>query len=413
MTAMLLAAANAFASGPSEFVIYQFPDTFAVGATPNGNLIADRAGNLYGTAQFGGAFNHGTVFELVKPVPPATAWGAAVLFDFPGGSGGGSPLGALTFDNAGNLYGMGGVVFRLSPPTTAGNPWTETVLHTFQGSPNDGDGSGISGVVFDAAGNLYGATMSGGTVIPHNILCQLGCGVVYELSPTDQGEWTETVIHYFNGGQGARPAGTPTFDAHGRLYGLTEAGGLHGDGTAYRLLPPTTQGGAWNFRVIYQFGSSLTDSVNPQSSLTVHGSGILYGAAQFGGQNGVGTVFALSPPTTTGGAWTESILHDFASGTDGNQPTGNVIFDHAGNLYGATGRGGGNGSGCNGGCGVVYELTPGTSVWTETVLHAFPSSSRDASVPNGGLLLGKNGVLYGAAGTAVPTKRGAIYGIVP
>jgi len=428
---LTIAASTLFLAIPvfatSEFVTYRFPNTTLDGCEPLAGLVADSAGNLYGTAGCGPT-DKGVVFELVRPVPPATGWTQQVLYNFSGGADGWMPFAPLTIDAAGNLYGTtngggqgSGVVFRLSPPATAGDTWSESVLYTFGGGSGDGASPSINGVVFDAAGNLYGTTTEGGPVVAHNVICGRGCGVVYELTPStaEGAEWTETVIHFFNFGQGGNPSGNLAFDSHGNLYGVASSGGLHDGGVAYRMLKPTTPGGDWNYKVIYAFGATATDSAYPTWGLTFHGRGILYGTAFQGGDSSNGTVFQLLPPTTAGGPWTENVLHSFADGSDGAQPTGNVICDGAGNLYGNTGRGGGKGiSGCNGGCGITYELTPPTSgsVWSETVLHAFPASANDGAEPTGGLLRAPNGVLFGVAngsGPSVPSKRGAIFGIVP
>jgi hypothetical protein len=417
---MLFLAIPSFAAGPRESMIYQFPNSTVDGCGPMSALIADSAGNLYGTGLCG-SMGEGVVFELVRPVAPATQWVEQVLYNFTGGSDGSDPYAPLTFDSSGNLYGTAGtVVFRLTPPATAGEPWTESVLHTFQGGTTDGDTPDYDGVVFDAAGNLYGATTNGGITLENYIPCQQGCGVVYELSPpaTEGAGWTETVIHYFNGGEGANPSGTPTLDSNGNLYGVTSAGGRHGDGVFYRLLKPTSKHADWIYRVFYAFGATATDSINPQSSLTFHGRGILYGTAQFGGAGGDGTAFQLVPPSMPNGPWTENVLHAFDGGSDGAQPVGNVIFDGAGNIYGTTTLGGGNGTeDCGvGGCGTVYELTPPTSgsSWSETLLHSFPASTDDGEVPLGGLLL-RDGVLFGTTSNSGPAaeSRGGVFELMP
>jgi hypothetical protein len=424
-TSALFLAIPVFAT--SEFVDYRFPNTTLDGCEPVAGLVADSAGNLYGTAGCG-TIGKGVVFELVRPVPPATAWTQQVLYNFSGGADGWDPFAPLAIDAAGNLYGTtdlgghgSGVVFRLSPPATAGGAWSESVIYTFEGGSTDGAGASINGVVFDAAGNLYGTTMAGGPVVANNQICESGCGVVYELTPsaTEGAEWTETVIHFFNYGQGATPSGNLALDSQGNLYGVASTGGRHGGGVAYRILKPTTPGGDWNYKVIYAFGATATDSAYPTWGLTFHGPRILYGTAFQGGDSNNGTVFQLLPPTTGSGPWTENVLHSFANNSDGAQPRGGVIFDPDGSLYGTTSRGGGLGTNsCVGGCGIVYELTPPRSgvVWSETVLHAFPASPGDGEVPTGGLLRAKNGVLLGVAngsGPSVPSKRGAIFGVLP
>jgi uncharacterized repeat protein (TIGR03803 family) len=219
-----LFADAAFAGDPSEYLIYNFPNY--ISGFPRGNIVADSAGNLYGVSFFGGNFGWGTVYQLVRPVPPATRWEYNLLYSFGSSdaSNGSGPVGVI-FDAAGNLYGTTssgaasnlGIVFELSPPAVAGSAWTETVLYNFKGGATDGDSPGnLQTVVFDKSGNLYGVTTSGGTPKSEDPRCPTnGCGVVYELTPpaTAGAEWTETVIHYFNGTQGYSPVGTPIFDA--------------------------------------------------------------------------------------------------------------------------------------------------------------------------------------------------------
>src|ERR1700722_19348514 len=198
---LLILIIPTFAFASSEFVIYRFPITGTQGAGPSGNLVADSAGNLYGTTFCCGPRNMGEVFEMIRPVPPSTAWTQTVLYSF-GASGDGTfPVGGLIFDGSGNLYGTAsrdgafgfGTVFELSPPATSSGAWTETVLYSFKG-PKKKDGNGpFAGLTFDSSGNLFGTTVSGGVATTENTF---GCGVVFELTPpaTAGGAWTETVI---------------------------------------------------------------------------------------------------------------------------------------------------------------------------------------------------------------------------
>jgi uncharacterized repeat protein (TIGR03803 family) len=183
------------------------------------------------------------------------------------------------------------------------------------------------------------------------------------------GTWIETILHSFNYGQGGFPEGGPVLDAHGRLYGTTYEGGLYGDGVVYRLAPPTSSGGTWTYRALHSFTGHL-DGGYPRGSLVVHGVGVLYGTTSGGGAyGGGGTVFQLVPPAAVGAAWTENVLCNFGSATaDAGEPTANILFDSAGNIYGTTLAGGDMNAGA------VFELTPPSSSggdWTETVLHSF------------------------------------------
>ena len=427
------------AAGQSEFLVYSFPyssHSTPAGCQPQGKLIADSAGNLYGTTEQCGV-GAGTVFKLTRPVPPKEQWIETTLYSFTGGvtssSDGRSPQSALVFDAAGNIYGTAlggttgfGVVFELSPPAVAGDPWVESILHNFQGGLTDGslsNSTGIAaGVVFDNAGNLYGVAPFGGSAIQSG-LCQGGCGVVYMLTPpaSPGGTWTETVLHSFKVRQGAIiPVGTPIFDSKGNLYGATEGDALQSEsvpGAVYRLTPPTVAGGSWIFKLLYSF--SGTDV--PRSNLTFHNKGRLYGTTANGGVYNAGTAFELVPPAVAGGTWTENVLHNFGNGTDGAQPIADVVFDKVGNLYSTTWVGGSGATDFNcesRGCGTLFELSPPTSEggdWTETILHSFgtPNSRTDGSQPIGGPIVWKNGVLFGTTQLGGKGGVGAVYGVVP
>jgi uncharacterized repeat protein (TIGR03803 family) len=299
------------------------------GATPAGSLIFDAAGNLYGTTPGGGAFDGGTVFELTPGA--GGTWTETVLYNLGGGGGdaGGSAAG-LTFDAAGNLYGTGGggafdggTVFELMPGE--GGTWTEKVLHSF--NVNDGDGAWpVAGLIFDAAGNLYGTTPSGGA---------LGRGTVFELTPGAGGTWTETVLY----NSGGVPQAGLIVDAAGNLYGTTSVGGTKACsncGTVFELTKGTN--GTWTKKVLHHFSSNGRDGRNPVAGLIFDAAGNLYGTTLAGGRGG-GTVFELSP--TAGGGWKEKILHIFGNhSNDGIKPRAGLILDAAGKLYGTTAMGG-------------------------------------------------------------------------
>jgi hypothetical protein len=232
-------------------------------------------------------------------------------------------------------------------------------------------------------------------------------------------EWKEKVLYSFQGGtDGSLPAGGVIFDKAGNLYGLTIYGGSTACppgwcGTIYELSPPAQKGGAWTEKVVYVFkGHNQNDGSSPSGSLIADSAGNLYGVTGYGGSGpcvlfgtatGCGTAFELSPPKTKGGKWTEKVLYNFQGGKDGDLPTGPLVFDSAGNLYGATEFGGGKGAGlCDPfyqGCGTVFKLSPPTQKggkWTETALHSF-AAGNDGYNPNGGLLLDGKGNVYGAA----------------
>jgi len=286
----------------TEIVLHSFTGsgTNGDGADPVGDLVFDSAGNLYGVTQFGGAFDMGTVFELSPPSVQGGEWTEAVLYSFQGTpSDGSQPVAGLVLDGVGNLYGttsQGGVdnaacsgnggcgtVFELSPPAAPGGAWTETVIYFFQGS-SDGN-EPLGGVVFDPAGNLYGTTSFGGEV---NGL-MTNSGVVFELSPQSGAGWTETLIYTFSGTpDGGNPHAGLALAPNGSLFGTTVGGGQSGQGSAYRLKPPSVQGGPWAYNILHNF----TDREgNPRAAVTVVNSQ-LYGTT-FGGGGG-GFVFEIS-----------------------------------------------------------------------------------------------------------------------
>jgi uncharacterized repeat protein (TIGR03803 family) len=241
--------------------------------------------------------------------------------------------------------------------------------------------------------------------------------LVFLFASTASAEWKEKVLYSFQGGtDGSTPAGGVIFDKAGNLYGLTIYGGSTACppgwcGTFYQVSPPLQKGGAWTETVLYVFkGHDQNDGSSPSGSLIADGAGNFYGVTGYGGSGpcvlfgtatGCGTVFELTPPKTKGGAWTEEVLYNFQGGNDGDLPTGPLVFDSAGNLYGATEFGGGKGTTCDifygGNCGTVFKLSPPkikTGKWTEKVLHSFAGGT-DGAVPNGGLVLEGNGTAYG------------------
>ena len=238
------------------------------------------------------------------------------------------------------------------------------------------------------------------------------CGTVFQLSPpsTSGGAWTETILQNFKYGQGVEPIGTPVVAANGVLYGTTYGGGLNHEGVIYRLTPPSTSGGTWTYRVLHAFTGHV-DGGSPRGALVLHGSGVLYGTSGGGGAYAGGMVFQFVPPAIAGGAWTENVLCSFGSATgDGEGPEANVIFDSAGNIYGITVEGGT----ANGG--TVFRCAPPASPggdWTETVLHSFGEGNvNDGDLPSGGLIFGKNGVLFGVTSLGGgAAKKGTVYAV--
>jgi uncharacterized repeat protein (TIGR03803 family) len=253
--------------------------------------------------------------------------------------------------------------------TSTGAAAQERVLHSFGSGPDDGS-TPVAGLIFDAAGNLYSTTSGGGTYGP---------GTVFELTPAG----TETVLYSFGAfGDGVSPYAGLIFDAAGNLYGTTYGGGAYqcslgaGCGTVFELSPNGT--GGWTETVLHSFGNG-TDGAIPSAGLIFDAAGNLYGTTAYGGDyggyNGDGTVFELSPNGS--GGWTETVLHNFHyNGTDGVSPYAGLIFDAAGNLYGTT-REGGTSS-----YGTVFEITP-VAVAEQFVPLSQPCRAVDTRPPTG------------------------------
>jgi uncharacterized repeat protein (TIGR03803 family) len=324
-----------------------------------------------------------TILTVVLLVTSASAAATArVLHGFKNnGIDGADPQAGLIFDAAGNLYGTTfgggaygvGTVFELTPVADGG--WTETVLHDFQNNGVDGVQPQAS-LILDAAGNLYGTTGSGGTYYSG--------GTVFELMHESGGGWTEKILHNFNGTDGQNPCSSLLFDTAGNLYGTTQQGGAYSYGAVFELTPKAD--GSWKETALHNFNRNGRDGYEPLAGLVSDAAGNLYGTTGLGGSHDGGIVFELISTTT--GVWTERILRSF-NGTDGAVPSGNLILDAAGDLYGTTEGGGHND-------GIVFELTPKTGGgWEETVLFRFTKGRAGGRTPLGGLVFDAAGRLYG------------------
>src|SRR5579871_525208 len=356
------------AQAGAEYKFRGLPD----GSQPNGGLVADAAGNLYGTTSGGGlsecGFSSpfcGTVFKL----SPGTngQLKETILYKFTGETDGAGPAGSLVFDTAGNLYGttvsggnLGvcnnagcGVVFKLSP--NQNGTWTESIIYTFLGGT---DGGFPNALAFDKKGNLFGTTFNGGNTQP-----PCDCGTVFELTPSSSGQWTKQILYNFTDGlDGGSPSSGVTFDSAGNLYGETFDGGSFacpqsGCGVVYQLAPVS---GGWKFGIAHTFnGLNGSKGSQPDGGLKFDTAGNLYGTTSNGGNlacnngNGCGTVFKLSPKS--GGGFTFSLVGAF-NGTTGTGPNYGVIVN-AGALYGTT-FSGGNLNCSPTGCGVAFGVTP-------------------------------------------------------
>ena len=389
----------AHGGGWTEAVLHSFghgTDGINPGA---GTLIRDTGGNLYGTTVDGGAYRFGTVFELSPR--QGGGWTEAVLYSFKvNGTDGWLPYAGLIRDHSGNLYGTtvnggprsDGTVFELE--RGQGGSWTESVLYSFNFDGTDGAVPIYGALLLDGDGNLYGTTNEGGTY---------DGGAAFELTPNENGSWTEMLLYSFGSGADAsNPEAGPIADASGNGYGTTVTGGLYNGGAVFELSP--SSGGGWSEKVLYSFGYG-TDGYDPFSSLVLDHSGNLYGTTLRGGVYGAGTVFQLEPNGS--GDWTETVLHSFdPNGTDGFLPYAGLVVDSAGNLYGTT-VGGGNGYE-----GTVFEVSPnGHGGWTENVLYSFCAQSNcaDGYVPYGGLVFDAAHNLYGTTAYGGANGQGVVF----
>ena len=339
---------------------------FNNGTFPGGGAF-DRSGNLWVVTGQGG---NGTACEttgcgvVVEFTPVSGAWVSHVVYNFHGGSDGEYPSGRLYFDSKGNAYGTTqeggsskcncGTVYELSPSQGG---WKETVLYRFNNNRNHIDGlTPYSGLIADAAGNLYGTSITGGTY---------SWGTVYELSPNSHGYWTERVLWSFQsptlGTDGSLIYGALAIDASGNLYGATLYGGSTGCsglgcGTVFELSPVAD--GTWTESVLHAFSESGRDGLYPRSGVVFDQAGNLDGVTSYGGMSNWGSVFSLTPGS---GVWTETQLYSFAL-PSGVIPSTTPVIDASGNIYGTTLTGGANRTGlCDQGlqgCGVVFEIKP-------------------------------------------------------
>lgn len=302
--------------------------------------------------------------------------------------------GVVTFDSAGNMYGTtlsggahdGGVLFEFTPRTGGG--WTEEILHSF--NPAAGEGSSPGTPVLDPFGNIYGSCTGGGAY---------GDGTIFELIRELDGSWSEHTVYDFSGGYGTGPSNV-VFDSAGNLYATNNDGGVYGAGSVFKLTHRPD--GTWVRNILHSFPAAAGDGYQPDSGVIVDGAGNIYGTTFYGGTDGDGAVYELSPGT--GGVWNETILHTFAAdGIDGTHPIAGVVFDSAGNLYGTTFNGG------SGGVGTAFELTPAGSTWIETILHTFQNDG-DGIIPGGGwFAIDSSGNLYNATLEGGNDDYGTIY----
>ena len=338
------------------------------GAVPSAGLIMDSQGALYGTASLDGPGQFGTVFELTPPTPGGV-WTETTLFGFPGGAQGATPVGSLVFDQAGALYGTTqwggannfGTIFKLTPPAGGTGAWTETILWNFTGGADGGNP--VAGLVFDSTGALYGTAKTGGAN---------NAGTVFQLSPGANNSWTQATLWAFTGGADcATPTGTLLQDGAGGFYGSAEYGGPinadcdqarypyygetnqassyaanaayitpggNGCGVIFDLRPAANGATPWTQTVIWTFDAGL-DGANPVAGLLAGPNGTLFTLSTEYGNTFWGTEILLTPPSS-GTAWSATQLASFDGKGEGFYPHGTPVFGPLGLLYGTTTVGG-------------------------------------------------------------------------
>jgi uncharacterized repeat protein (TIGR03803 family) len=400
MFGLLTAIGASSAQAQTYKVLYAFKGNNA-GNNPYPGVVADAAGNLYGTTYSGGKgecymgaeFGCGTVYK----VDPTGRHTVIFSFDLNGnGKSGFAPVAGLTPDGAGNFYGTStdGLSSNVGDPPYGtvyeiDKAGKHTVIYTFKGGAT---GSyPIGPLVRDAAGNLYGTTYVGGTGKCKDYKGNLiGCGTVFKVDPTGK----HTVLYSFAGWKdGARPYNVGLLrDASGNLYGTTsdlclgnvECPGVTGYyGTVFKLDATGKE------TVLHHFNTSGsgTDGANPVAGLIMDAKGNLYGTTLFGGDINCGgglcgTVFKVDP---TG---KHTVLYAFTGGKDQQGP-GGLIRDGAGNLYGTTIGYQLNGSNQ---FGTVFKLSKTGQL---TVLYSFTGGA-DGGIPGEETLLrDASGTLYG------------------
>jgi hypothetical protein len=279
---------------------------------------------------------------------------------------------------------LAAITFTLAV-TAQAQTHTLKVLHAFSGKWDGGEP--VTGVIFDASGNIYGTAAIGGNI---NACQGVGCGLVYKLSPTTGGAWQETSVFRFQSlTTGALPTGNLLFDSAGNLFGVDSEGGTSsncalfqaGCGVVFELTPTST---SWHETVVQTFDNG-TGGGDLMGGMVADAAGNLYGAAFIGGNlsdclgQGCGNVFRLSPNGS--GGWTETVLYNFTGGADG--------------------------------CGVVFELSPTTSgPWTETVLHTFIVGTGDGFNPSG-IIRDAAGNLFGTTPDGGIANFGAVFEVTP
>jgi uncharacterized repeat protein (TIGR03803 family) len=393
-----------------ETVLYNFQGG-ADGATPEGTLIADASGALYGTTTYGGvygcAFNAGcgTVFKLTRQ---GSNYTHSVLYAFAGGTDGDGPGSGVVADSQGALYGTteyggangDGTVFKLTP---SGSSYSESVLYSFAGGV-DGDAP-LAGLTIDSSGDLFGATLLGGG---YSVNCTTGsgCGTIFELKHSGAA-YSERILVKFHGGRDGATPGSPPLIVGKNLYGTAATGGgapscgsapiNTGCGTIYELSP---SGGAYALHILYHFAGAPHDAANPFAGLALAKDGSFYGLGQYGGVDNAGAMFVLRFSKK---GISERLLHSLGKGGDGSYPVATLALGRYGALYGTSEYSAGSLDE-----GAVFDVQPPRA---EQLLFHFPGGTGGA-YPIGGILVGSD-ALYGTAtyGGSAPSAAGIVFAL--
>jgi uncharacterized repeat protein (TIGR03803 family) len=373
------------------------------GLTASGLVLLDNGGDATALSANGTQFTmntgvaYGSVYAISVQTPPTglvcsvsngtSTMGAgdvtsvsiacgtnfSLLYSFAGGSDGADPYHTLIQGSDGDFYGTTlnggssntGTIFKITPSGT------ESVFYSFASVP-------YSGLVQGSDGNIYGTTASGGTS---------GRGTVFKITPSG----SETVLYSFPAASSDPYTGLIE-GSDGNFYGTTGAGGTSDDGTVFKITPSGLES------VLYSFAPSGSNGEIPYAGLIQGSDGNFYGTTYFGGANGLGTVFKVTP------SGSETVLYSFAGGSDGEHPYAGVIQGRDGNFYGTTYQGG------TSGYGTVFKLTPSG---TETVLYTFAGGSSDGANPEAGVIQGSDGNFYGSTLQGGASGYGIVFELTP
>jgi len=372
---------------------YHIIHTFTQQASyPMDGLVADAAGNLYGSTSAGGNTYNGTIFRMTLR---DSAWMYTTIYNFQGGSDGSEPLSTPVFGPDGALYGMTyagganpncpsvcGTVYRLVPPPTVCKTtlceWSDQVIYSFGSNTPDGYNP-YSRVSFDSNGNLYGSTSQGGNLPPPD----QNFGAIFQLTHSN-GVWSENILLTFIGmGNGNNPTWGVIVDNSGNVYGTSPSADICGTehytcGAVFELQQPN-----WRYSFIYTFDHS-DDGTAPYGAPVWDAEGNMYGSTAAGSLDGSSgaTIWKLSP---SNGSWVRTTLYSWPVGAWGGK--GSLTMDAHGNLYGIQAPIYGSGAGS------VFKLTNNNGVWSYSTLHEFNGS--DGSYPNGSLVVDANGNVFG------------------